>query len=82
MQTPHAPGRRVAFAMAMTIAGKGGGGFDVERALDFEKRSSAKDGDIETFITKVDAVNAAIQAMKASASRRAAASRVHSLRSF
>lgn len=58
--------------MAMTMAGKGGGGFDVERALNFEKRSGVKDGDIETFITKVDAVNAAIQAMKASDSRTAA----------
>ena len=41
------------------------GGFDVNRALDIETRSGKKDEDIETFITKVDAVNAAIQAMKA-----------------
>lgn len=44
----------------------GGGGFDVDRLLNFEKRSGIKDGEIESFITKVDAVNAAIQAMKAS----------------
>lgn len=44
---------------------KRGGGFDVDSLLNFEKRSGIKDGEIETFITKVDAVNAAIQAMKA-----------------
>lgn len=52
--------------MAMATAGKGGGGFDVDSVLNFEKRSGIKDGEIENFITKVDAVNAAIQAMKAS----------------
>ncbi|CBN78096.1 conserved unknown protein [Ectocarpus siliculosus] len=51
-------------AMAMATAGKPGGGFDVDRVLDFEKRSGIKNGEIESFITKVDAVNAAIQAMK------------------
>lgn len=56
-------------AMAMETAGKPGGGFDVDRVLDFEKRSGIKDGEIESFITKVDAVNAAIQAMKARESR-------------
>lgn len=50
----------------MTAAVKGGGGgFDVDSVLNFEKRSGIKDGEIETFISKVDAVNAAIQAMKA-----------------
>lgn len=55
-------------AMTTTRAAgeRGGGGFDVDRLLNFEKRSGIKDGEIETFITKVDAVNAAIQAMKAS----------------
>lgn len=48
----------------MTAATNGGGGFDVDRLLNFEKRTGVKDGEIETFITKVDAVNAAIQAMK------------------
>lgn len=52
-------------AMATATAGQPGGGFDVDRVLDFEKRSGIKDGEIESFITKVDAVNAAIQAMKA-----------------
>lgn len=52
--------------MAMTTKGKGGGSFDVDSVLNFEKRSGIKDGEIENFITKVDAVNAAIQAMKAS----------------
>lgn len=51
--------------MAMVKGGKGGGGVDVDRLLNFEKRSGIKDGDIESFITKVDAVNVAIQAMKA-----------------
>ena len=51
--------------MAMVKGGKGGGEFDVDRLLSFEKRSGIKDGDIESFITKVDAVNVAIQAMKA-----------------
>lgn len=46
--------------------GKGGGKVDVDRLLNFEKRGGIKDGDIESFITKVDAVNVAIQAMKAS----------------
>lgn len=50
--------------MAMVKAGKGGGEIDVDRLLNFEKRSGIKDGDIESFITKVDAVNVAIQAMK------------------
>lgn len=44
--------------------GEGGSGFDVDRLLDFEKRTGVKDGEIDSFITKVDAVNAAIQAMK------------------
>ena len=52
--------------MAMVKGGKGGGKVDVDRLLNFEKRSGIKDGDIESFITKVDAVNVAIQAMKAS----------------
>lgn len=56
----------MATKMAMTTAGKAGGGFDVDSVLNFEKRSGIKDGEIEDFITKVDAVNAAIQAMKAS----------------
>lgn len=47
--------------MSMT---QGGGGFDVDRLLNFEKRTGIKDGEIETFITKVDAVNAAIRGMK------------------
>ena len=51
--------------MAMVKAGKGGGEIDVDRLLNFEKRSGIKDGDIESFITKVDAVNVAIQVMKA-----------------
>lgn len=38
----------------------------MDSVLNFEKRSGIKDGEIENFITKVDAVNAAIQAMKAS----------------
>lgn len=50
--------------MAMVKGGKAAGGFDVDRLLNFEKRSGIKDGDIESFITKVDAVNVAIQAMK------------------
>eukprot|EP00752_Nemacystus_decipiens_P002264 g2145.t1 len=48
----------------MAMAAKGGGSFDVDSVLNFEKRSGIKDGEIENFITKVDAVNAAIQAMK------------------
>lgn len=48
--------------MAMTSAGTRGGGHVASK---FDKRSGIKDGDIETFITKVDAVNAAIQGMKA-----------------
>lgn len=52
------------FTMAMVKGGKGGRDFDVDRLLNFEKRSGIKDGDIESFITKVDAVNVAIQAMK------------------
>ncbi|CAN0064567.1 unnamed protein product, partial [Ectocarpus sp. 4 AP-2014] len=55
--------------MAMATAGKPGGGFNVDHVLDFEKRSGIKDGEIESFITKVNAVNAAIQAMKARESR-------------
>lgn len=51
--------------MAMTKMAKSEGGVDVDRLLNFEHRSGIKDGEIETFITKVDAVNAAIQAMKA-----------------
>lgn len=48
----------------MTTVESCGGGFDVDRLLSFEKRSGIKDGEIETFITKVDAVNAAIRDMK------------------
>lgn len=55
----------------MAAAGTGGGGgFDVDSMLNFEKRSGIKDGEIETFISKVDAVNAAIQAMKVNKKRR------------
>lgn len=71
-----APSAPSVFSMAMSKAtsdrrggGGGGGGsggkeFDVDRLLDFEKRTGVKDGEIDSFITKVDAVNAAIQAMK------------------
>ena len=51
--------------MSVKSAPMDGGGFDVHRALDFEKRSAGKNGDVEAFIKKVDAVHVAIQAMKA-----------------
>lgn len=54
---------------AENIGGREGGldgGNNVDRLTDIGKRTGVKDGEIETFITKVDAVNAAIQAMKVS----------------